>query len=218
MNEIKFLFKLVFAVALAAVVGFFGYWGYKYYVCQGPNARLGGDYTEFLGKCAIEAKDYARVRNLNDRYCIFVDYSIPSGTPRVFVWSFEKEKVVYKTYTMHGPGMGSTAEKPVFSNLPGSKCSSLGHFAVTKVHGTRNKRGFRIKGLDIANKTAYARGLMIHRAKWVDTNCWREYIPLQPKCCLGCITVSSKGMNYLEKLIKGEEKQILLWSFTSESS
>ena len=216
MKGIKLLFKLVFAVALAAVVGFFGHWGYKYYVCQGPNARLGDDYTEFLGKCAIEAKDYARVRNLNDRYCIFVDYSIPSGTPRVFVWSFEKEKVVYKTYTMHGPGKGSTAEKPVFSNLPGSKCSSLGHFAVTKVHGTRNKRGFRIKGLDVANHTAYARGLMIHRAKWVDTNCWREYIPLQPKCCLGCITVSSKGMNYLEKLIKGEEKQILLWSFVSE--
>jgi len=216
MKGIKILFGLVLATVLAAAIGFFGYWGYKYYICQGPNARMDGDYTEFLGKCAIEAKDYAKVRNLNDRYCIFVDFSIPSGTPRVFVWSFEKEKVVYKTYSMHGPGKGSTAEKPVFSNVPGSNCSSLGHFAVTKEHGTLNKRGFRIKGLDVANRTAYARGLMIHRAKWVDNNCWRDYIPLQPKVCLGCITVSSKGMNYLAKLIEGEEKQILLWSFVSE--
>ena len=209
--------KILIGLVLATVIGFLGFWGYKYYVCQGPAAQLDGDYSEYLSKCAVEAKDYAKVRNLNERYCIFVDYSIPSGTPRVFVWSFEKEKVVYRTYTMHGPGKGSTDEKPVFSNLPGSKCSSLGHFAVTKEHGNRNKRGYRIKGLDLANQTAYGRGLMIHRAKWVDNNCWREYIPLQPKCCLGCITVSTRGMNYLDKLIKGEKKQILLWSFASES-
>lgn len=209
--------KILIGVVLAAVIGIFGFWGYKYYVCQGPTAQLDGDYTEYLSRCAVEAKDYAKVRNLNDRYCIFVDYSIPSGTPRVFVWSFEKEKVVYSTYTMHGPGKGSTDEKPVFSNLPGSKCSSLGHFAVTKEHGSRNKRGYRIKGLDVANKTAYGRGLMIHRAKWVDNNCLREYIPLQPKCCLGCITVSTRGMNYLDKLIKGEKKQMLLWTFASKS-
>ena len=205
--------KILIGLVLATVIGFLGFWGYKYYVCQGPAAQLDGDYSEYLSKCAVEAKDYAKVRNLNERYCIFVDYSIPSGTPRVFVWSFEKEKVVYRTYTMQG----STDEKPVFSNLPGSKCSSLGHFAVTKEHGNRNKRGYRIKGLDLANQTAYGRGLMIHRAKWVDKNCWREYIPLQPKCCLGCITVSTRGMNYLDKLIKGEKKQILLWSFASES-
>ena len=209
--------KILIGLVLATVIGFLGFWGYKYYVCQGPAAQLDGDYSEYLSKCAVEVKDYAKVRNLNDRYCIFVDYSIPSGTPRVFVWSFEKEKVVYRTYTMHGPGRGSTAEKPVFSNMPGSKCSSLGHFAVTKDRGNRNKSGYRIKGLDVANKTAYGRGLMIHRAKWVDKNCWREYIPLQPKCCLGCITVSTRGMNYLDKLIKGEKKQILLWSFASES-
>jgi hypothetical protein len=40
---------------------------------------------------------------------------------------------------------------------------------------------------------------------------------MQPKCCLGCITVSTRGMNYLDKLIKGEEKQMLLWAFVSES-
>ena len=77
--------KILIGVVLAAVIGIFGFWGYKYYVCQGPTAQLEGDYSEYLSKCAVEARDYAKVRNLNDRYCIFVEYSIPSGTPRVLV-------------------------------------------------------------------------------------------------------------------------------------
>jgi len=211
----KFL-KIVLGLMMVLVLGFFGRWGYKYYVCQSPNAQLDSDYETYLTQLAAEAREYAKVRDLNERYCILVDYSLPSGTPRVFVWSFETQQVVARTYTMHGPGKGSTAEKPVFSNLPGSKCSALGHFAVTKHHGSKLKRSFRLRGLDLANKTAYSRGLMIHRSKWVDANCWRDYIPLHAKSCEGCVTVSSKGLNYLEKLIKSEKKQILLWSFASK--
>ena len=69
---------------------------------------------------------------------------------------------------MHGPGLGSTAEKPVFSNRPGSKCSALGRFVVTKKHGSKLKRSYRISGLDLDNQTALARGLMIHSSRWVD--------------------------------------------------
>ncbi len=211
----KRLFKIVLWIILILLLGFFGYWGYKYYVCQSTDVTLDSDYEKYLSQCAVKAKEYAGVRGLNQNYCILVDYSIPSGMPRVFVWSFKQKKIVSRSYVMHGPGKGSTAEKPVFSNVPGSQCSALGHFAVTKNHGSKLKRSYRLRGLDQANRTAYNRGLMIHRSKWVDRNCWREYIPLHARSCEGCVTVSSKGMNYLEKLIKSEDKQILLWSFTS---
>ena len=114
---------------------------------------------------------------------------------------------------MHGPGGGSTAERPVFSNKPGSECSSLGRFLVTKEHGYTLKRSFRIKGMDMDNQSAYARGLMIHKSGWVDSHCWMRHIPLHRASCQGCVTVSSRGMSYLWSLVNKEKKPIILWNF-----
>ena len=162
---------------------------------------------------AEEAYQYAKRHKMNTSYAFLVDYSIPSGTPRLFVWDYEKNRVVAKTYVMHGIGGGSTKETPVFSNKPGSKCSSLGHFSVTKLHGSKIRRSFRLKGLDGSCSNAFRRGIMIHRSKWVDVWCKEKYIPLHEESCQGCITVSSKGMTYLEKLINSQSKPILLWSY-----
>ena len=203
---LKWTLGVICLLAIAFVVN----WVWKYYGRPSfPDRR---EYKTLQDR-AEKALRYARRRGLNEHYALFVDYSIPSGTPRLFVWDFTKGKVVASTYVMHGPGGGSTDEVPHFSNRPGSGCSSLGRFLVTKEHGNRNKHGFRIKGLDMDNRTAYGRGLMIHGAKWVDRHCWKEYIPMNAKCCLGCVTVSSRGMNYLYPLINSEQKPLLLWNF-----
>ena len=199
------------ALSVVLVPGIFGlHWAWKYYGLPSmPDRR---EYKT-IEERADKALAFAKSHHLNEHYALFVDYSLPSGTPRLFVWDFHKKTIAASTYVMHGPGGGSTEEQPKFSNRPGSKCSSLGRFLVTKEHGTRNKSGFRMKGLDIDNQSAYARGLMIHGAKWVDTYCWRRYIPLNAKCCQGCVTVSSRGMNYLRPLINKEQKPLLLWNY-----
>ena len=198
-------------IVVAAACG--GYWAWKYYgLPELPDRR---EYKT-IEERAEKALAFARRHNMNEHYALFVDYGIPSGTPRLFVWNFHQKKIVASTYVMHGPGGGSTAERPRFSNRPGSGCSSLGRFLVTKENGNRNKRGFRIKGVDVDNQTAYARGLMIHGARWVDRHCWKRYIPLNGKCCQGCITVSSRGMNYLWPLVNKEKKPLLLWNFESK--
>ena len=214
-NRILWGLAMVILVASTAVGAFFLNWGWKYYGL--PELP---DYREYesLEERADFALAYAKRHNLNEHYALFVDYSIPSGTPRLFVWDFRKNRIVARTYVMHGSGGGSTDERARFSNRPGSKCSSLGRFLVTKEHGRRNKRGFRIKGLDLDNKTAYGRGLMIHRAGWVDRHCWKKYIPLNEKCCMGCVTISSRGLNYLHPLITRERKPLLLWNFCSMES
>ena len=74
---------------------------------------------------AEKALAFAKRHNMNEHYALFVDYGIPSGTPRLFVWDFHQKKIVASTYVMHGPGGGSTDERPVFSNKPGSECSSM---------------------------------------------------------------------------------------------
>ena len=169
--------------------------------------------TDPLAIRAAEALAYARKHHLNTEYVLLLDYSIPSGTPRLFVWDYERDKVVARTYVMHGVGGGSTAKEPVFSNTAGSKCSSVGKFKVLKSHGAKLRRSYRLQGLERSNSHAYKRGIMIHRSTWVDKWCWKKYIPLHEPSCQGCITVSSKGMSYLEKLIKSESTPLLLWSY-----
>ena len=202
---------VIIVLALVAAVASFGvYWGWKYFgLPELPDRK---EYKTIEAR-AEKALAFAHRHNMNEHYALFVDYAIPSGKPRLFVWDFRQKKIVATTYVMHGPGGGSTNKRPRFSNRPGSGCSSLGRFLVTKEHGNRNKRGFRIKGMDVDNQSAYARALMIHGAGWVDRHCWKRYIPLNGKCCQGCVTVSSRGMNYLYSLISKEKKPLLLWNF-----
>lgn len=200
-------------VFLLAVVGIPAlWWAWKYY--QLPELPDHRNYKT-IEERADRALAFARRHNMNEHYVLFVNYTIPSGKPRLFVWDFENKRIVATSYVMHGPGGGSTDKKPRFSNRPGSNCSSLGRFLVTKDRGTKLKRSFRLKGMDFDNQTAYARGLMIHSSMWVDSHCWMDYIPLHSPSCKGCVTVSSRGMSYLWELINNEKKPLLLWNFES---
>ena len=201
---------LLFTI-VAAMFGL--HWAWKYYgLPELPDRR---EYKT-IEERAEKSLAFARRHNMNEHYALFVDYGIPSGPPRLFVWDFHQKKIVASTYVMHGPGGGSTAEHPVFSNKPGSECSSLGRFLVTKEHGYTLKRSFRIKGMDMDNQSAYARGLMIHGSSFLDGHVWMRYIPLHRASCQGCVTVSSRGMNYLWSLVNQEQKPLLLWNFESK--
>lgn len=177
------------------------------------SVRVNKHRSATIMERAIEAKKYCQRNGYSQNYCVLLDYSIPSGSPRLFVWSFAKGKVIYKGYAMHGPGRGSTAKKPVFSNDFGSHCSCLGRFEITRQHGLRNKSGYYLKGLDSSNSNARDRGIMIHPSTHVDRNIWREYIPLHSKSCLGCVTVSCKDMAYVSNIMRDEEKNLLLWAY-----
>jgi len=206
----KFLiFKIVISIILLAVCGCLA-WQYH----QDETVPTAED-TASLRKHAELALEYAREHDMNTRYAFFTDYGIRSGKPRFFVWDFKKDRVVYKTFAMHGPGMGSTAKAPVFSNKFGSNCSSLGKFEVTKEHGAKMKRAMRLRGLESRNSNAFKRGLMIHGAYWVNKNKWRRYIPLNRVACQGCVTLTTYGSAHVRKIVMAEDEPILLWNFCS---
>lgn len=166
---------------------------------------------------AKKAFQYSKDHNLSQHYCIIVNYSIPSGYPRVFVYDFTKGETIYQGYTMHGTGKGSTDEKAVCSNEIGSHCSALGHFKITKRHGTINPNGFFLEGLDKANSNAAKRHLMIHDSYWVNTYAgYRKYIPCDDIICQGCVTTTIEDMEFIGSLVKSESKNILLWNLQSK--
>lgn len=183
--------------------------------CSTNKVKVSSDqlYWSTISAIADDSEDYAKKHNLSDQYCVLVDYGLPSGTPRVYVWSFKEKKILFKAYTMHGSGGGSTDEEPVFSNKLGSNCSTLGNFAITRQHGTINPTGYRLKGLDAENANAWERALMIHDSYWVDSYCDEEYIPLSEVICQGCVTVNVKAMEKIGCLVESERRMILLRSF-----
>ena len=79
---------------------------------------------------AHEAKAYCVSKGFSTNYCFLVDFSIHSGKKRFFVWDFKGDSIKYASLCAHGYGKDSTHSKPVFSNTPGSLCSSLGNCMV----------------------------------------------------------------------------------------
>lgn len=186
--------------------------------CNREGDGLSGQDSASMRERAQAALEYARAHGMNTRYAFFTDYGIPSGKPRFFVWDFKKDRVIYKTHAMHGPGQGSTDEKPVFSNRMGSNCSSLGKFEVTREHGATLKRAMRLKGLERCNSNAYDRCLMIHGAYWVDMHTRHRYIPLNDVACLGCVTLTTSGSARVRKIVMSEDDPILLWNFCGSTA
>lgn len=210
--------RVMVPLLMVAVIALGGmYWGWKYLLLSYFPSRSAYEAVESR---VDDALAFAHQNNMNEHYALFEDYSIPSGWPRLYVWDFEKKKIVYCAFVMHGPGGGSTDKEAHFSDVPGSYCSSLGRFTVTMKHGKTVKRSFRLEGMDADNQNAYFRGLMIHNSKWVDKWCWMNYIPLNEVACQGCVTVSRRDMKYLWNLINGESDKglLLLWSFVGEDA
>ena len=204
--------RIIVPITVLCVVGIFILYLFSQ-GCFSPGKIAGNSHYSDMALRADKALKYAERKGLNNHYCLFLDYGIPSGKPRLFVWSFEKGLIIYSGHAMHGAGKGSTDESPVFSNVYGSHCSSVGKFEVTRNRGTRNKTGLRLKGLDLSNNSAYSRGIMIHSSRWVDINKWRKFIPLNERSCQGCVTVSTRDMAYINRLVGKEEGNLLLWSY-----
>ena len=83
-----------------------------------------------LREKAQAGKAYCDKNGYNTNYCFLVDFSIHSGKRRFFVWDFKGDSVKYASLCAHGYGKNSTLSKPVFSNVEGSYCSSLGKYKV----------------------------------------------------------------------------------------
>mgnify|MGYP003304778782 CR=1 FL=1 len=78
----------------------------------------------------VELNSYCRMKGYNTNYGILVDYGKHSFKKRFFVVDLNNGDVVMKCLCSHGRGGESTILKGEFSNVPGSYCSSLGHYKI----------------------------------------------------------------------------------------
>ena len=148
-----------------------------------------------------------------------------SGRVRFFLWDFEKEKPALKCLCAHGYGKGSTASKSVFSNEPGSFCSSLGHYRVGKektMSKPKGRKALVLYGKDNTNSNALQRGILIHPVSLPNFSIWPLMIPVKVHKVLGhkikpksegCITIPFRKYEKVSKVAKSSNKPLMLWVY-----
>lgn len=152
------------------------------------------------------AKNYTKYINKNYDYTIIVDYSIPSGKNRFFVYNNYK-KCILKSLCECGIENNGI---PLFSNNIGSNCSSLGRFEIQYFSKMSNNIPcFILKGLDKSNNNALRRGIFIHPYITVPDFEINPY-KLPIKSSKGCFIISPIKFIMLQRYIKN--KKVLLYS------
>ena len=173
-----------------------------------------GHWHRSQGRTALAAKTYCVEKGFNTNYCFLIDFSIPSGKKRFFVWDFKGDSIKYSSLCAHGYGKESTPKKPVYSNVEGSYCSSLGKYKV----GIRSysKWGinvhYKLHGLESTNSNAFKRYIVLHSYTPVPTlEIYPMHLPLG--ISQGCPVICDDVMRKVDALLKAEKKPVLLWIY-----
>jgi hypothetical protein len=163
---------------------------------------------------AAEAKAYSKEKGLSTQYCILIDFSIHSGKKRFFVWDFAKDTIKYESLCCHGYGQKSTQSKPVFSNVEGSYCSSLGKYKT----GVRSYSSwginvhYKMHGLEKTNNNAFKRIIVLHSHTPVPADeIYPGHLPLG--WSQGCPVINNEAMRKCDALLKDSKKALLLWIY-----
>jgi len=118
---------------------------------------------------AARAAHCARQKGMLDgfRHLAVIDYSRPSTEPRLWVFDVAKRRLLFEELVAHGRNTGEKLAAR-FSNIEGSKMSSLGLFQTLETYNGSNGYSLRLKGLDAGfNDNALARAIVMHGAPYV---------------------------------------------------
>ena len=183
---------------------------------EDTTAAAADKFMESLRAKADAAEEYCREHNMNTDFCFLIDMSIHSGKHRLFAWDFKNREVIFSALCCHGIGGGSTQEKPEFSNVSGSNCTSLGKYKL----GVRSYSNwginihYKMHGLEETNSNAYNRIVVFHSHTPVpDHEIYPHHLPLG--WSLGCPVVSDSIMRQADELLKGidTKEPVLMWIY-----
>ena len=157
-------------------------------------------YTD-LKKRAAELQEYCVRNGYNTEYAILVNYSRNSLQRRLYVYNFDKQRIIMSSLSGHGSGGESTIFHPEFSNIPGSHCSSIGHYKIGRERKmyTRPCNAFELDGLDSTNSNVRKRSVLLH--------------PSAGPLSHGCVTLPFRRYYKLSNLLNSQPKNIIMWVY-----
>lgn len=178
---------------------------YKY---AAPAYNLEAEMTK-VDKSRSELELYALKNKCNTRYAFVADMRIPSFKKRFFVFDLAKDSIINSGYVAHGTGSETFKNELIFSNVPDSRCTSLGKYKIGASYKGMYGLSYRLLGLDSSNSNALKRAIVLHGHGCVPDKGYDEY----PICfSYGCPMVSTQFLQKLKGYIAKQGKEPILLS------
>lgn len=140
----------------------------------------------------------------NNQIAFYADLQQHSGRYRFFVLDLVEKKILHQGIVLNGREQDG---QPIYSNVPGSQCSSRGLAKVGYSYHGRFGKAYKLIGLDATNSNMMARAVVLHSWRGVPN----MQVPFRLPNSEGCPTVSTKFMKVLERIIDRSDKPILLY-------
>lgn len=177
----------------------------------GTTIKIDAEKAELtrLKETAAIIESYARRNNYNTKVCFLVDMRLPSGMPRFFVYDIKNDSVIKAGLVTNGSTL-QPANKIIFSNQPGSNCTSLGKYKIGEAYTGDFGLAYKLYGLDSTNSNAYKRFVVLHSHVCVPDS---EVAPGVICQSWGCPTVSPLFLSALKPILEKTDKPVLLKIF-----
>lgn len=156
------------------------------------------------------AKDYVDRNGFDVSYCFLIDMRLPSGKNRFFVYNLLKDSLEAAGLVTHGKGSESQTGELIFSNLPNSKCTSLGKYKIGNPYNGSFGLSYKLMGLDRTNSRALDRSVVLHSYYGVPDS---EVYPASITLSEGCPVVSSAFFSQIKAYMDESQEPILLWIY-----
>jgi L,D-transpeptidase catalytic domain len=155
----------------------------------------------------VALKDYAAKNKYNNDYVFVIDMRIPSYKKRFFVYNLRKDSLITSGFVAHGTGSETFRGELIFSNIPDSRCSSLGKYKIGGSYKGMYGFSYKLVGLDSTNNKAFERAIVLHGHSCVPDEQQSEW----PICfSYGCPMVSTKFLQTLKGYISKQGKTPIL--------
>ncbi|MFY7898555.1 MAG: murein L,D-transpeptidase catalytic domain-containing protein [Chitinophagaceae bacterium] len=149
-------------------------------------------------------------KNFHPSIYFLIDFSLPSGKNRFFVYDYKRKMIIHEGLVAHGSGNKAFTTKVVFSNTVESGCSSLGSYKISYQYKGRFGKAYKLIGLDNSNNNAFKRNVVLHAYDCVPD---KEPYPFPICNSLGCPMVSYNFLEKLDTIIRTSKHPILLHIF-----
>ena len=180
------------------------------------NLCFGNRLPKDIEQKAAELYAYCQERGYNTQIGMLVDYSLYSGRNRYFVWDFAKGEAVVSSVSPMGCGKGRSYGRNKFSNEPGSRCISLGHYKIGKERQmySLNRKCFELDGLDSSNSNARSRAILLHPSSLPSISVYPLPIISAIPYSAGCITMPFSKYDETAKHLKSVgDKPVIMWVY-----
>jgi hypothetical protein len=131
---------------------------------------------EVLGLALRSAQCAQRTGHAPDaRHLTVIDYSLPSTERRLWVLDLEERSLLFEELVSHGVNTGEN-HATEFSNILGSRQSSLGLFRTAGTYTGRNGHSLKLHGLEEGvNHLALERTIVMHGAWYVSEDFLKQH-------------------------------------------